>query len=66
MEMGDKISNSESAPLYPIYFSKMADMIIGDKMDIESYSDMSKTLDYEVEMAVIIGKKGKDISKGRS
>lgn len=62
-EMGKKISNLENLPPYPIYFSKMTNEIIGDKMDVESHVEISESLDYEVELAIIIGEKGKDICK---
>lgn len=62
-EMENKVSESDFVPSFPIYFSKMTNEIIGSEMDVESYFNMSKTLDYEVELAIIIGKKGTDISE---
>lgn len=44
-----------------VYFSKRAYEIIGPKDSVKSRMDLDKKLDYEVELAVIIGKKGKDI-----
>ena len=46
----------------PVYFSKRAIEIIGLGDKIKSRFDLDKYLDYEVELAIIIGKKGKDIS----
>lgn len=44
-----------------VYFSKRAYDIIGPEDSVKSRMDLDKKLDYEVELAVIIGKKGKDI-----
>lgn len=46
-----------------VYFSKRAYDIIGPEDSVKSRMDLDKKLDYEVELAVIIGKKGKDILK---
>lgn len=44
-----------------VYFSKRAYEIIGPEDSVKSRMDLDKKLDYEVELAVIIRKKGKDI-----
>ncbi|MGB3367520.1 MAG: fumarylacetoacetate hydrolase family protein [Acidaminobacteraceae bacterium] len=50
-------------PKFPIYFSKLASPAIGDGDDIKAYSDLTDKLDYEVELAIIIGKDGINIVK---
>lgn len=65
LELKNKISKEVVIPDYPIYFSKMAGKVVGDEQDVKSYFDHLKTLDYEVELAVIIGKEGKDIEKDK-
>lgn len=50
-------------PEYPVYFSKRAINPIGPKDTIDSHMDVTKELDYEVELAIIIGKDGINISK---
>ncbi|WP_313341253.1 fumarylacetoacetate hydrolase family protein [Sedimentibacter sp.] len=50
-------------PKKPIYFSKVAYPAIGHEDFIDSHSHIVKDLDYEVELAVIIGKKCKNVSK---
>lgn len=50
-------------PPKSIYFSKRAVEIIGPAADIESRMDLDEELDYEVELAVIIGKRCKDVSR---
>ena len=49
-------------PQKPIYFSKIAYPAIGHKDVVDSHSNLVKHLDYEVELAVIIGKKCKNLS----
>ena len=46
-----------------VYFSKRASEIIGTGDPVKSRMDLDTHLDYEVELAVIIGKKGSDIAK---
>jgi len=53
-------------PEEPIFFSKFPSSIIGPFDDIP-YPDLTKELDWEAELAVVIGKKGKniDVDKAR-
>ena len=48
-------------PEKPIYFSKIAYPAIGHGDLVDSHSNIVKHLDYEVELAVIIGKKCKNV-----
>lgn len=50
-------------PEKPIYFSKIASPAIGDKDSIEFSKSVTSKVDYEVELAIIIGKDGKNIKK---
>ena len=50
-------------PSKPIYFSKIAYPAIGNEEFVDSHSHIVKQLDYEAELAVIIGKKCRNISK---
>lgn len=50
-------------PKYPIYFSKRVNKAIGTNDKITNYQGISNELDYEVELAVIIGKEGINIKK---
>lgn len=52
-----------SEPAKTVYFSKRACEIIGPGDIVKSRMDLDKNLDYEVELAVVIGKKGSDIPK---
>ena len=45
------------------YFSKRASTIIGSNQVVKGHFDLDPNLDYEVELAVIIGKRGSNIKK---
>lgn len=51
-----------SIPKYPVYFTKAPTTVIAHNETIESHSGLTKWLDYEAELAVVVGKKGRDIS----
>lgn len=53
-------------PKFPVYFSKIAYPAFEDKGSIEYDEELTKMLDYEVELAVIIGKEGKNISEDKA
>ena len=46
---------------YAVYFSKRVNEAVGPYGDILSHSDIVDSLDYEAELAVIIGKDAKDV-----
>lgn len=50
-------------PKYPQLFSKVPLTVIGNGDNIPSHSNTTRWLDYEAELAVVIGKKGRDISR---
>lgn len=50
--------DTTSKPLNSVYFTKRASVIIGQDDEIDGHLDIDEALDYEVELAVIIGKKG--------
>ena len=49
---------------FPIYFSKRVNEAVGHGGFIESHSDIEERLDYECELAVIIGKDAKNVKEG--
>ena len=59
-ESGKEAQGSESLPQRPIYFTKAPTTITGPYDDI-LYPRVTEKLDYEVELALIIGKEGKYI-----
>lgn len=50
-------------PKNPVFFSKVACPAVGYGDFIDSHPGIVEKLDYEVELAVVIGKKGKNIPK---
>lgn len=48
---------------YPIYFSKRVNEAVADGDMIPSYPELVDSLDYESELAVIIGKDAKNVSE---
>ncbi len=53
----------DETPRFPIFFMKIADPAIGHLDTIPNHQEITKMIDYEVELAVIIGKDGIDIKK---
>jgi len=49
-------------PKEPVVFSKFSSAIVGP-YDSLRYPDVTEELDWEVELAVVIGKRGKDVKK---
>ncbi len=59
----DSSAAAGNIPAYPIIFSKPATAICGPDDTIDSTRDPSNTIDYEAELAVVIGKKGRVAEK---
>ncbi|KIL45649.1 fumarylacetoacetate hydrolase family protein [Jeotgalibacillus soli] len=59
MELG----GDGNVPEAIVVFTKAATSITGDNSLIPSYEEITKELDYEGELAIVIGKKGKNIPK---
>ncbi|NLV89536.1 MAG: fumarylacetoacetate hydrolase family protein [Tissierellia bacterium] len=59
-------SGDATIPEHPIYFTKIADPAIGHMDKIIIPKGYTEKIDYEVELAVIIGKDGKDIAYERA
>jgi 2-keto-4-pentenoate hydratase/2-oxohepta-3-ene-1,7-dioic acid hydratase in catechol pathway len=53
----------EAAPPVPVIFTKPFTTIIADGVDVQPFPEVTQQLDYEVELAVIIGKGGRGIKK---
>lgn len=59
----DATSGTEAVPEYPIIFTKATTSVSGPGDPIPSYLDPTASVDYEGELAVIIGDGGRGISK---
>lgn len=49
-------------PEAAVYFSKRCSRMTGPEESIESHAGLDRALDYEVELAVVLGKGGRDIA----
>jgi 2-keto-4-pentenoate hydratase/2-oxohepta-3-ene-1,7-dioic acid hydratase in catechol pathway len=56
----------DAIPEYPIIFTKPAHTVIAQGEDVWSAEGVTQALDYEAELAVIIGKGGRGISKAQA
>jgi 2-keto-4-pentenoate hydratase/2-oxohepta-3-ene-1,7-dioic acid hydratase in catechol pathway len=56
-------TGGEKSPLAPNVFTKPSSTIIGPGAKVPSYPEITKELDYEAELVVVIGKAGKGIKK---
>jgi 2-keto-4-pentenoate hydratase/2-oxohepta-3-ene-1,7-dioic acid hydratase in catechol pathway len=59
----DSSAAQGAVPEHPIVFSKVPESVIGTGAFIEYDPGVSSAIDYEVELAVIIGKPGRGISR---
>lgn len=59
------ITNSE-LPKYPQFFTKAPDTVIGPDEWVPAFSEVTKWLDYEVELVIVIGVGGHDIPKEKA
>lgn len=50
-------------PKYAQFFTKAPQTVIGTGDEVESHTAVTRVLDYEVELAVVIGTNGRDITK---
>ena len=57
---------AQEIPDRPTFFTKATGTVIGPFDEIEGHGDVSETLDWEVELAVVIGLGGRDISADRA
>lgn len=62
-ESARTLDTSKELPQEPVIFSKPTTAVTGPDTDIIHNQKITKQLDYEVELAVIIGKGGKNIPK---
>lgn len=53
----------QSAPAAPVYFTKATHTVVGTGEDILSHQDITQKIDYEAELAIVIGKAGMNIPK---
>lgn len=62
-KLGEAQGSMANLPKHPVVFSKVPETVIGAGMAIDSHPQATQELDYEAELAVVIGKQGKGIKK---
>lgn len=55
--------DADDVPAQPIFFSKTAGSVIGPGATIDPHRALTSSLDYEAELAVIIGREGRGINE---
>ena len=61
-EIAAKMQTSDKAPGQPIIFTKATTAVIATGEPVPAYQVYTQKLDYEAELALIIGKEGRDIA----
>ncbi len=59
-------AKGELAPAFPVVFTKATSTVVADGDPIHRFAGVTEQLDYEAELAVIIGKPGRGISKANA
>jgi 2-keto-4-pentenoate hydratase/2-oxohepta-3-ene-1,7-dioic acid hydratase in catechol pathway len=59
----DSSAAQGAIPQHPIIFSKVPECVVAHRAPVYFYKNVSLAIDYEAELAVIIGKGGRGISK---
>ncbi len=62
-KLGEAQGSMANLPKHPVVFSKVPETVIASRMVIDSHPAATQEVDYEAELAVVIAKKGKAISK---
>lgn len=62
-ETKEKFDTAFQEPVKPVYFSKRVVHTVSPEEPIQGHTDVDPCLDYEVELGVIIGKTGTNLSK---
>lgn len=63
-EVARKMDVSDKAPAKPIIFTKATTAVIAPGEPVPSYPQHTRKLDYEAELALVIGTGGRDIAPG--
>jgi 2-keto-4-pentenoate hydratase/2-oxohepta-3-ene-1,7-dioic acid hydratase in catechol pathway len=61
-EVAQKMQVSAAAPAKPIIFTKATTAVIAPGAPIPSYPHLTRKLDYEAELALVIGRRGRDVT----
>lgn len=65
-EIASKMQMTGDAPAQPIIFTKATTAVIAPGESVPAYPEITRKLDYEAELALIIGTGGRDIAAGQA
>jgi len=65
-DAGSDTRAADHVPTAPVVFTKPPSSVVGPGAVVESHPTVTKELDYEAELAVIIGRGGRDIPAGEA
>jgi 2-keto-4-pentenoate hydratase/2-oxohepta-3-ene-1,7-dioic acid hydratase in catechol pathway len=63
LEYTTAMEEAKNVPQYPIVFSKATTAVIGTNQEIKSHRNVTNQIDYEAELAIVVGKEGTNISE---
>ena len=63
LEFDKNLLDKNPIPQHPVIFTKATNTVIGTKTTVQAHKEVTSRLDYEAELAIVIGKTGKNISK---
>ncbi len=55
--------STQGVPEHPVYFAKPASTVIGPEAEIPLHAHVSRRVDWEAELVVVIGRGGRDIAE---
>ena len=58
-----RVHGERPLPDHPAFFSKATGAVIGPNDDVPAHADLTSKLDYEVELGVVIGTHGSDLTE---
>lgn len=64
-EIAGAIDDEHDVPKYPVFFTKMIDKTVGPNGNIRLHKEVTNSLDYEAELAIIIGQEGSNIPRNK-
>lgn len=56
-------AKGELSPEFPVVFTKPASAVTADQTNVHAFAGLTQQLDYEAELAIIIGKPGRGITR---
>jgi 2-keto-4-pentenoate hydratase/2-oxohepta-3-ene-1,7-dioic acid hydratase in catechol pathway len=62
----DTATDADHLPTAPVVFTKPPSSVVGTEVPVEPHPQVTKELDYEAELAVVIGRGGRDIPADRA